>query len=490
MEWASCPVKRSSVERKELLNRSRVGLRRGAGAVLVSLVLAAQARAAAASPSDVLGFEVVATDWSASSGTVSSSNVHSQGNLALGLRNFSYSELVSAPLATLSGVSAELAIDVRPPISPPWGELQVFVSSPTLNLTNAWVGIVSLIGLPANTFSELRIAVPPAIEQALKGSYSDLRFKVVLNVPHATSDWLLDDLHFTGESAPDCAEGSAYTLLISGEQGVDPTHVENMRCTFYEVYPLLAARFNPGARTTVGMIFTDEPGVAWAWEGNTYYNKSFLASAPLDSDVVVHETMHIVQEGYTGEVPGWIIEGTADYVRDAYGLYNAENGWSIPTGYGYGQHYRNGYGDAAAFFKWIDAHYRQGQLPVADALDDIMRQGRYSEQAFIDLTGHDVDDLWLEYSAGAAPEPAASGVIVFEHSGFGGADFTLAPGNYDSTDLRARGMNDRISSLVVPSGFSVTVYTDDFSGPSAVYSADQSYVGDALNDRISSIVIE
>jgi basic secretory peptidase family protein len=481
----------SGVERnREMLNRGRVLLSRGASAVLVSLVLAAHPQVASASEeSDVLGFEAV-TGWSASSGAVSSSTVRSQGNRALGLRNFSYSELVSAPLSTLRGVSSEIAIDVRPPVSPPWGELQVFVTSPTLNLTNAWVGVVSLIGLPANTFSELRLPVPPAIEQALKGSYSDLRIKVVLNVPYATSHWVLDDLHFSGDGAPDCAEGSAYTLLISGEQGVDPAHVETMRCTFYEVYPLLAARFNPDARTTVGMIFTDEPGVAWAWEGDTYYNKSFLASAPLDSDVVVHETMHIVQEGYTGEVPGWIIEGTADYVRDAYGLYNEENGWSIPTGYGYGQHYRNGYGDAAAFFKWIDAHYRQGQLPVADALDDIMRQGQYSEQTFVALTGHDVDDLWFEYSGGAAPQPAASGVIVFQDRDFAGDDFTLAPGTYSSTDLRARGFNDRISSLIVPSGFTVTVYDDDFSGASAVYSADQVYVGDALNDKISSIVIQ
>ncbi len=440
----------------------------------------------------VFGFEN-ASMWTASSGALASSTIHSQGSSALSLTGFGYSELVSPALSTLSGVSSQLKLSVRPPSSPGWGQAQVFVTSASLGLNNTWLGQASLQGLPANQFSELSINVPSNLEQALKQSYNDLRVKLVLNVPSSSSAWILDDLHFVGGQPASCGagQGSPFSIAMSGEAGVDPVHVENMRCTFFTVYPLLVARFNPAAPTTVGMIFTDEPGVAWASGSNVWYNRSFLASAPLDSDVVVHETMHVVQGGYSGEVPGWIIEGTADFVRDEYGLANAENGWSIPSAYAYGQHYLNGYGDAAAFFKWIDAHYRQNKTPVVDVLDDVMRAGQYSAQVWVTLTGRNLDQLWQQYSNYTAPQSASSGVTVYRDSDFSGGSFTLARGSYNPQDLSARGMNDSISSLRVPAGYTVTVYDDTFSGASAVYTAGNvSYVGNALNDKISSIVIQ
>ncbi len=43
--------------------------------------------------------------------------------------------------------------------------------------------------------------------------------------------------------------------------------------------------------------------------------------------------MHIVQ-GYPGygdaRVPGWLVEGIADYARDRYGMDNAAAGWALP----------------------------------------------------------------------------------------------------------------------------------------------------------------
>ena len=452
----------------------------------------AAARAESAlTASDVLGFESPA-NWTASAGTLASSSAHTQGSASLSVSNISYVELVSAPLS-LSGVTSELDVAVRPPITPDWGELQILLTSPTLGLYNAWVGQASLQGLAANQFATVGVALPSNIQQALSsGSYSDLQIKVVLNVPYSSSAWLLDDLHFKGAAAPTCGDGvgSPYTIAMRGEDGVDPAHVEAMRCTFFTVYPLLVQRFNPEAATTVGMIFTDDPGVAWTIGSNVYYNKAYLASAPLDSDVVVHETMHVVQAGYTGDTPGWIIEGEADFVRDEYGLNNAANGWAIPTGYSYGQNYHNGYGEAAAFFKWIDAHYRQGLRPVVDELDDIMRLGQYSDQTWVTLTGFTADQLWQTYSGNAAPVSASSGVTIYRDSDYSGDSFTLARGTYDPTDLSARGLDDAISSLRIPAGYTVTVYDDTFSGTSAVYTSDTSYVGDILNDKISSIVIQ
>jgi hypothetical protein len=475
-----------------MLNHHQL-LRGGSAGLLLAFTLShtgvVRAEAAAAASQDVVfGLEDPAS-WTASSGVVSTSSVRSQGSAALALRDFSYSELFSPPLATLSRVSSELFVDIRPPATPEWGLIQVFVTSPTLNLYNAWLGQALLGGLAANRFNQVAISVPPDVERALGQPYSDLQIKVVLNVPQASSDWVIDNLRFAGDAAPDCADGSPYTLLISGQEGVDAGHVERMRCTFFAIYPQLVERFNPAAPTTVGMVFTDEPGVAWASGTTTFYNRAFLAGNPLDSDVVVHEIMHIVQGGYTGEAPGWIIEGTADFVRDAYGLHNQDHGWAIPTTWSYGPHYVDGYGDAAAFMKWIDANYREGDLPVADALDDIMRAGQFSSTTFVELTGLDVEALWHEYSGGQSPLPASSGVTVFQDSGFSGREFTLDVGVYDVIDMRARGLNDRVSSLRVPPGLSVTAYSESFSGESAVYTSDIEFVG-GLNDTISSIIVE
>ncbi|WP_437305610.1 basic secretory protein-like protein [Sorangium sp. So ce388] len=439
----------------------------------------------------VFGFENV-TQWTASSGTVASSTVHSEGTSALGLSSFTYAELVSPALSSLSGITDELALDIRLPISPSYGQLQVFVSSATLGLSNTWVGQASLQGLSANTFHELVLAVPPTVKSALQQSYSDLQIKITLSLPSSTSATVLDHLQFKGgTSTPACGTGSPYTLNVTTVPGFDNAILEDMECTFYSVYPQLVQRFNTSAATTVGFNITNESGVAWASGGSTFYNKQHMLDNPEDTDVVVHETMHIVQAGYSGQVPGWIIEGTADYVRDAYGLNNTAAGWSIPSGWVYGAHYLFGYGDAAAFFKWIDATYRVNQAPVVDALDDILRAGTYSSQTWVTLTGYDVESLWQQYSNNQAPLPATSGITVYEDSSFGGRAVILDRGEYDVSDLGARAVgNDWISSIQVPAGYTVTVYLDSpFAGTSVVYTSSQASLG-TLNDKISSIVVE
>ncbi|MGK4007165.1 basic secretory protein-like protein [Sorangium sp. So ce1036] len=438
----------------------------------------------------VFGFEDVA-DWTASSGIRESSTLHTEGAAALGLRGFTYAELTSPALSTLSGVTDELALDIRLPASPAWGQVQVLVSSPTLGLNRAWLGQASLQGLPAGTWSTLAFAVPASIKSALQQSTSDLRITLTLNAPSSSAATVVDHLRFEGGApAPACGDGSPYTLDVTTVPGFDDEILEDMICTFHSVYPQLVQRFNPAAPTTVGLIITEDPGVAWASNGNTYYNKQHMLDNPLDTDAVVHEIMHIVQS-YSGPVPGWIVEGIADYVRDAYGLQNAAAGWSIPSGWTYGAHYLFGYGDAAAFFKWIDATYRASQTPVADELDDILRAGTYSSQTWVDLTGYDVETLWQQYSNNQAPLPATSGIAVYENPGFGGRAVVLDRGQYDASDLGARAIgNDWISSIQVPPGYTVTVYYDSpFSGTSIQYTADAATLG-AMNDQISSIVVE
>jgi hypothetical protein len=461
----------------------------GDGADVANLGVAS---AALSTNESVLGFES-AQDWSASAGTLSSTSVHTQGSAALNVSSNGYTELTSAPLSTLATVSATVSVDIRPSISPTWGSVQLVLDAPSRGLYSAYVGQASLQNLPANTFSRLDFTLSSQAQQALAGSYSDLRFKLAINAPQAAI--VLDNLRFQGQNPPDCAAGSAYTLTIGNAAGIPTSTVEGIRCTFYQVYPELAADYNPSAQTTVPLTFVEEePNMppAWASSGGLYINKGYILRNPQDWDVIVHEGMHIVQQGYTGTVPGWIIEGTADFVRDKYGLTNDLNGWSIVTGYAYGQHYTSGYGIAAAFFKWIDAHHRVGQTSVTQALDDILRAGTYSDaQTWTSLTGLGLDALWSAYSGGLAPAPATQGVIVYEHAGFDGRGVKLDRGNYALIDLQARGVqNDWISSVAVPAGYRLRAFTDDnFSGVETVYTADETFVG-AQNDLFSSLIVE
>jgi len=398
------------------------------------------ATAALSTQESVLGFEDT-QGWTVTGGALAATSVHSQGSAALSVTPNGYTELTSAALSTLSSANSTLSLDFRPASALPWGQVQLVVDVPSRGLYSAYVGQVSVQGLAAGAFSRLDFTLSSQQVQALSGSYADLRFKIAINVPQGSGAIILDNLRFGGQPPEDCAAGSAYTLNISGAAGIPADTVEGIRCTFYQVYPELAAAYNPATQATVPLTFVEEtPNMppAWVTGGGVFINKGHIIRNPLDWDVIVHESMHIVQDGYSGTVPGWIIEGTADFVRDKYGLTNDVNGWSIPSGYAYGQHYSNGYGDAAAFFKWIDAERRAGQSSVTQALDDVLRAGTYAEpQTWIALTGLDLDALWAGYSGGQAPAPATQGITVYEHADFGGRAVKLTVTHEAETEAGA-----------------------------------------------------
>ncbi|WP_437965882.1 hypothetical protein WMF04_40625 [Sorangium sp. So ce260] len=166
-----------------------------------------------ADPASVLGFESVA-DWTVAGATKSASADPSEGASALALRNFAFAELRSVPLTTVSGVTSKLAFDLKPPESPDFGNAQLYVNIPSRGVHSALLGQVSLKDLPAGAYSTLSFDVPPNVVTALQEAYSDLTFKIVLNVPHSTADYLVDHLHFVGGTPPGGA--SKVELRVSG----------------------------------------------------------------------------------------------------------------------------------------------------------------------------------------------------------------------------------------------------------------------------------
>src|SRR6267154_6409196 len=85
--------------------------------------------------------------------------------------------------------------------------------------------------------------------------------------------------------------------------------------------------------------------------------------------------------------------------------------------------------------------------------------------------------------AGAAP----GDVVVYDDSEYRGFSQNLSVGEYDWGQLH----NDTISSLRVPAGMIVTLYSDThFTGNSQSFTKDTNYVGAALNDKTSSIKVQ
>ncbi|BCJ95495.1 hypothetical protein acsn021_30640 [Anaerocolumna cellulosilytica] len=106
-----------------------------------------------------------------------------------------------------------------------------------------------------------------------------------------------------------------------------------------------------------------------------------------------------------------------------------------------------------------------------------------------------VPALWSKGGSGTAPTPtqppATSGVTFYADKNYGGKAVTLGVGNYTLSQLNAKGIpNDWMSSLKVPSGWTVEVYANDnFGGTKWTYTSSSSWVGDIVNDKMSSVKI-
>ncbi|MGG3280447.1 carbohydrate-binding protein [Paenibacillus solani] len=119
-------------------------------------------------------------------------------------------------------------------------------------------------------------------------------------------------------------------------------------------------------------------------------------------------------------------------------------------------------------------------------------------QAHTSLEGWEpsnVPALWQKGGGGGTTPPttppATNGATFYADINYGGKAVTLGVGNYTLSQLNAAGIpNDWMSSLKVPSGWTVEVYeNDNFGGTKWTYTSDSSWVGNAVNDKMSSVKI-
>jgi Peptidase of plants and bacteria len=375
-------------------------------------VLTSEVRQALVDPAQVLGFESTA-HWNASTGTKTSTTDRTQGNAALALKNFTFAELQTVPLANVPGATATISFDLKAPISPPWGQTMLFVSIPSRGVYNAYAGQVWFAGMPANTYQKMTFTLPSSVVTALGQSYADLTFKITLSVPQTSADYKLDNLRF---------EGSGETLAQACTPPINylPTDPQGDQIFRQAIAPATPATFMVGITRQVCQVLYktaaevtrrpnpltleifDFDGIAFASDTtgdgvNDYiaFSSRYIEGPPPIGlaefqGVLAHEAAHIYQHG-GGGVPGGVIEGVADWVRFNTGYDSLSR--RFPGG-----NWDDGYTTTGFFLDWLDDQYPDFTYRFNQRIGE-----PWSTQFFVDLTGSDVNTLWAQYQDAITP---------------------------------------------------------------------------------------
>lgn len=203
-------------------------------------------------------------------------------------------------------------------------------------------------------------------------------------------------------SKPDTIIKNGLTLyIIDDHNSFTREFKKKLGDAYFMQYPKLIDKYNQNSPKTVRFVVDKNyNGVAYASDGNKIvFGPAWFAKNPEDLDVVTHELMHIVQ-AYKGNVPGWVTEGIADYVRATEGFNNVKSGWTMPD-LKPTHNYTDAYRITARFLLWVTQKY---QNDFVVKLDDIARNNKYTADFWKLTVGKTVDELWKEYIGAPAVE--------------------------------------------------------------------------------------
>ena len=132
-------------------------------------------------------------------------------------------------------------------------------------------------------------------------------------------------------------------------------------------------------------------GVAEAGGNRIKGSVKFFKEHPDDLGAMIHETCHVVQRYRGRRNPGWLVEGVADYFR----FFIYEPGKAGPVN-PRRAHYNGSYRTTATFLAYVSEKYDK---ELVSKLNVLMREGRYKEEEFKNLTGKTVQELDEEWLA-------------------------------------------------------------------------------------------
>jgi hypothetical protein len=224
---------------------------------------AVETRVSALTSGDILGFEAV-SGWSVTQGPVQSialTTTRTKGASALALTKPSGNVRIDS--AKLASTTPELmkiergvyaAVDFMLPteqVSPYWtGAVQMYVSVPSRNLYNAYLGQVDLTGTRTAVYSTLRFQIPDATADVIKGAtFSDLTFGIVVNVPvNSPGVYRLDNLRIKGKKPPAPTDETQITpgqsILLVASKAYSPASSTPAQQTFTQGIIQIPASFH------------------------------------------------------------------------------------------------------------------------------------------------------------------------------------------------------------------------------------------------------
>lgn len=172
---------------------------------------------------ETLGFEVTQA-WSKTAGTLALSDRHVEGQRSLSISNVGYTELTSRAVSSLGTVGTSVSFDLLLPTAQPnpsWlGAVDLYISLPSAGIFNRSLGHKELTGLPLDSFQRVQFELPADVRASLGGAYSDLTFKLVLNVPTGNGQYLFDRLSLGQQTSGGGGGGGAAGTGSSGGAGV------------------------------------------------------------------------------------------------------------------------------------------------------------------------------------------------------------------------------------------------------------------------------
>lgn len=150
---------------------------------------------------------------------------------------------------------------------------------------------------------------------------------------------------------------------------------------------LMSDGFTPVTRISMALK-NDYKGVAEASGARIKGSVKYFKDRPNDIGAMVHETVHCVQL-YRGRVPGWLVEGVADYVR----FWKYEPGKAGKVNPDRAQ-YNGSYRTTAAFLAFVTDKY---DPTLVTKLNALMRSGKFDDTAWKTLTGKTAEELNREW---------------------------------------------------------------------------------------------
>jgi len=200
---------------------------------------------------------------------------------------------------------------------------------------------------------------------------------------------------YKNETRPDTIIKNGLTLYFNDEEkSFTDAYKKRFVDTYFEQYPKLIKKYNPASPKAITFLIDKKyDGVAATSDGLIRYNPAWFDKNPEDIDVITHELMHIVQAYSGSNVPGWITEGIADYVRATEGINNEKAKWSMPE-LKPEHNFENAYRITARFFVWITQKYKSDFVTMLDAA---IRTQKFTEATWKNITGKTLAELWKEY---------------------------------------------------------------------------------------------